>query len=608
MNIILHKNVGMAKYRLLRYVTKMRGEAINDYFIYDNCVPKYKIIELEHSFSPGDTVKVDQVIDFLNNNTDLLKFAFLKKAGKWIYTTNRKINIPHNLPKMPDGTCLPAPREIHPHELDKYKTLLGAEPYIYNAGLCKLTGRIYPKQMMNITPKGKFHKDFHPELVCLFCDESGILTKDKYFYLVGSPVAPSFEDINKYLDQGGKMEDVERKGYTLKAIDISLLREISKQAYTEGQKAIDDIKSRFIIRNNLVPIEAANQAVKCSNCGTLVLRKHYMEIKKHGLCYRRCIDCYTPAKCDVCKRHQPTISVGGGRVCFNCFAKADKCYNCNGRIINKKTARYNKKMGYICSRCVAMNQEKLDQFDPPVIDHYHAFKLFTPIRVRHEPIGEPLFGMEYETCIGEHDDLDWCAQELRNDFGHVVTIQEDTSIDYGFECIFNPMSLKYVKDKNIHNRLVQHEFLVPDPSCGIHIHIDQNAFTSKTHIYKFIKFFAKNHDFVEWLADRPPNQYWEHITPGSIKSILAGGGQRYSSINNNRKTLEVRCFASTTSATQIARNYEFLHALWDYTRQSVRMDAKSFIDTTKSKTIYPNLNQMLNHWYSINPKTDISCA
>jgi L-rhamnose mutarotase len=232
-------------------------------------------------------------------------------------------------------------------------------------------------------------------------------------------------------------------------------------------------------------------------------------------------------------------------------------------------------------------------------------------------------GIELEVERGANSETNHTKMALliQQDFLYFKT---DGSLDNGFEIVTHPMTISYIKKhKNIWasilNELRSNNYRSYDTrTCGMHIHISKNAFTT-WHLYRFMKFFVDNADFVtkisqrkienldRWaaLTDKPSDSYKEYTEDRLMYKAKKkyGNDKRYLAVNlQNPKSVEVRIFRGTLNDSSFFKNIEFVQALYDYTKSTPDADInlKSFLTFIKDNNEYPYLRKFIND-KNINP-------
>lgn len=220
---------------------------------------------------------------------------------------------------------------------------------------------------------------------------------------------------------------------------------------------------------------------------------------------------------------------------------------------------------------------------------YHGYK---PRPVFHGD-GPVYLGMELEVEAPDtySRSLESYARKVRQSLGDVVYLQEDSSINYGFEVTTHPMSYSWAMENFAWDALEAMEKLGfrTHSDVGIHVHVSRAGFMSDCHLYRWMKFIYRNERQVSTLARRRYSQ-WASFAPEYRKQVkrymkqedyLRNGGEwggydnRYQAINpNNRNTLEVRVFASSLRPREVKAALAFVASTVEYTRD---LDANKII-------------------------------
>ena len=118
--------------------------------------------------------------------------------------------------------------------------------------------------------------------------------------------------------------------------------------------------------------------------------------------------------------------------------------------------------------------------------------------------------------------------------------------------------------------------------CGIHVHMSRKAFTD-VHLFKFLKFFFENHDFMYIISQRDNYstqrscQWGKRRGRKDQKTLLkktkekgtGDHGNRFTAVNlESPGTYEVRIFRGTLKASSFMKNVEFCKAAYDFTGSS----------------------------------------
>lgn len=171
------------------------------------------------------------------------------------------------------------------------------------------------------------------------------------------------------------------------------------------------------------------------------------------------------------------------------------------------------------------------------------------------------------------------ADKIDKDFWYC---KEDGSLQHGFEMVSHPATYNYLmsKKEEIGKTL---KFLADNgmksydtTTCGMHIHISKNHFTSLD-IYKFLDFFYKNQDFIFKISQRKKidelsewaslEREVETVRDRVKKSKDKNNTIRYSAINlQNSKTIEFRIFKGTLKVESFYKNIQFVKSLSEWVK------------------------------------------
>ena len=333
-----------------------------------------------------------------------------------------------------------------------------------------------------------------------------------------------------------------------------------------------------------------------------------------------CDDCYCDRfmSCDDCgntMRRDDSQTVhgrsGGERdVCESCRRGTYSwCVNCDEFVHDDNYAGND--LCYSCSDDV--DEDDDDDEEEQVIKGY-SYKP-RPIFFKISDTDNVFLGIELEVERGDsstrHDDM---AHMIDRDFLYFKT---DGSLDNGFEIVTHPMTISYVrKHKNVWaeilNILRSNKYRSYDTkTCGMHIHISKNAFTT-WHLYRFMKFFVDNADFVSKISQRKianldrwaaltdkPNTSQEEYSKDMLMykaKKKKGNNNRYLAVNlQNSNSVEVRIFRGTLNDSSFFKNIEFVQALFDYTKSisEADMSLKTFLSFIKDNNEYPYLRKFI---------------
>ena len=154
--------------------------------------------------------------------------------------------------------------------------------------------------------------------------------------------------------------------------------------------------------------------------------------------------------------------------------------------------------------------------------------------------------------------------------GHAL-MKDDGSIRNGFEIVTRPAGYWTHVNKlsSFLDDLPEH--IHPHTSCGMHVHISRTAFTFLG-AGKFTEFFNRpeNKKFVQLIAGRGETQYqkadptWDLKVPYN-QAVKDYGYGRYNYVNvSNRKTIELRIFATPANKMEFMIRMQFVKAMVEY--------------------------------------------
>jgi len=214
---------------------------------------------------------------------------------------------------------------------------------------------------------------------------------------------------------------------------------------------------------------------------------------------------------------------------------------------------------------------------------------------------EPYLGIELEYQVDRYKSGRlYTGNKLQ---GHAL-MKDDGSIRHGFEIVTRPagywthvMKLSSFLD-DLPNNIKPHE------SCGMHVHISRSAFTFLG-AGKFTEFFNRpeNADFVKLIAGRGSTQYQKRDTSMDIKTpylqvIRDYSVNRYNFVNiNNKKTIELRIFATPADKMEFMIRMQFVKAMIEYCKPA--QHSVSLKRQTHYESFCNWLNNKRNNSYEI---------
>ncbi len=221
-----------------------------------------------------------------------------------------------------------------------------------------------------------------------------------------------------------------------------------------------------------------------------------------------------------------------------------------------------------CERLIRHGDYCATHIDRVGYDALHDY-CFKPEPIFHG-IGPRYLGMELEINV-PRGQFDECVDNANAALGKLGYLKEDTSISHGFELVTHPMSYRWALDSFPWDLLgdLQGNGCTGD-GIGMHVHISRAAFTSTSHVYRWMKFIYRNASDVQVLARRQSG-YAEFDSHERLMVKETCKGERIPrrslAINTQpQHTLELRVFASSLDAGQVKAALAFADASVSYTR------------------------------------------
>ena len=277
---------------------------------------------------------------------------------------------------------------------------------------------------------------------------------------------------------------------------------------------------------------------------------------------------------------------------------------------------------YWCGDCTSDNAswcEECDSYsadscytcdtEPDVIhDHNYRPDLIFHTTDKNERL---FFGMEIELeCRNGRSEPAERANELE---GHELAyLKSDGSLSNGFEIVTHPMTHDFFKNEatefweTLADLRHKHRVMTWGTStAGIHIHISRTGFNGGPHMHRFLRLVYDNQQLFSDIAgrhssrwakfddvmaaefigrDEDGNRIWRNFRSFTKKIVDNRNSDRYSAVNTqNRDTLELRIFKSTTKAERIKAYMDLAHASVEFTRV---MSIKQVIDNGLSRDVF----------------------
>ena len=224
----------------------------------------------------------------------------------------------------------------------------------------------------------------------------------------------------------------------------------------------------------------------------------------------------------------------------------------------------------------------------------HAYSCKPKLIFRGKSRHKIHMGFELETKIRRGDD----SQEIHDaalfamqalQIPDIAQLKNDSSIGGGFEIVTQPHTFeKYRDDSSIlwetinTLRKVHGARSWDTKTCGLHIHVSRNAFSSGRHTHNFIEFIYRNPEMLKKFAGRNERHYAtfgdcyrqdlyeKQVLDIETKLSRPNDSQRGSAVNTqNEGTLELRFFRGTMNPSGVLAALGLTHAMVEYTRTMV---------------------------------------
>jgi hypothetical protein len=393
---------------------------------------------------------------------------------------------------------------------------------------------------------------------------------------------------------------------------------------------LEELTSEDYVDNNGDPIceDCNDNYNSCSGCSDVLHNDDVYYAQDDPWCH----DCYVDrfSICDDCQetvRNDDTCEVHGRSgsaryVCDGCRQDYFWCEECDEYVHEDNYCQDD-----LCNDCY--NDRYGDDDDDGSSSSKEIIRSYNykpiPKFYKVSENDNVYLGIELEVERGDSNVTHRAMAEMvNNDF---LYFKSDGSLSNGFEIVTHPMTISYIKKyKNVWadilNQLRSNKYRSYDTrTCGMHIHISKNAFTT-WHLYRFMKFFVDNSDFVTKISQRKVENLdrWAALTDDPSEGTKEytqetlmykakkkrGNSKRYLAVNlQNDNSVEVRIFRGTLNDSSFFKNIEFVQALYDYTKSipDSDMSLKSFLTFIKDNNEYPYLRKFIAD-KNINPFTN----
>ena len=341
----------------------------------------------------------------------------------------------------------------------------------------------------------------------------------------------------------------------------------------------------------------------CDDCGEVFPREEVAYYE--GVDRVLCEDCrddgyFYCANCDQLEYNSRSYRSADGEICEYCadyeYATCDRC----GERVHNDYIRYDEDDDYYyCEECYANHQHR-------AIHSYHHSHNHSVQFFGGTDDGNTLFeGVELEVDNG-NDREDTASEMLECMPNNFITMENDGSLDCGFENITQPATLEYhlsIKEnyENMFAVAKQNGFRSHNTTtCGYHIHFNRSFFGDKQDeciakllylVEKFwdelVKFSRRNYDNLDRWAkkyDKTPNEVVEDMKCHNL--------DRYRAVNlTNRFTIEFRMFRGTLKSETFFATLQLVDTIVRYVKDHTNNDiqALNFEDLLVT-------DELVNYW------------
>jgi len=312
---------------------------------------------------------------------------------------------------------------------------------------------------------------------------------------------------------------------------------------------------------------------ECSYCGNR--KKHGALKEQTTVSGKVCKACFNShfRKCYKCKELHGTNKLkqfDGYYYCGPCGKSVfDTCDGCRESAKAKTLQTYKSKK--YCAKCGGFRNEVLNYSYIPQILRFHGnTKDKTALTLGME--------LEAQDNGAYHSE---CFRKFRKHTGNLFYFKSDSSIGGGVEFVTHPFTFNWFR-KNMKTGLKEVLDYMKEAgwrsydasSCGIHIHMNKDAFTT-AHLLKFLEFFYYHQTYVIKISQRGRTglgycSFSDHAEGGGLKykAETKGGTQKYTAVSlSKRDTAEVRIFRGNLHFPSVMKNIEFCVAVFEYTKQ-----------------------------------------
>ena len=418
---------------------------------------------------------------------------------------------------------------------------------------------------------------------------------------------------------------------------------------------------------------------ECTNCGNTIDDGDELVVNDHAYCNECVFSCH---ECNDIRDMDDNVHVNGELWCTNCASYCQRCEDGmpsenSHTVDNEEWCDYCwENYSYYCENCCESTSENTTYVgDDPYCDSCFSNNCYycddcgesyhndypcdcresNPIEGKccrgyrssgtiHDYSCKPApifkgvskhkmyLGFELETEMRRVDDGALFASSALQDTAY---LKHDGSISSGFEIVTHPHTHQQYRENStllwdtIETLRKDYDARSWDTdTCGLHIHLSRDGFSSGAHLHRFIAFVYRNAPHMMKFAGRKTRfarfndvyTFDEYDRPVfSIKHKVGSPDrnhtERYSAVNTqNPNTIELRFFRGTMKASGVLSALDLAQAMVEYTRElrldDVKLGALSwdwFADYVVSNNgLYPDLYSRLDKIQSVDINNKIT--
>ncbi len=343
-------------------------------------------------------------------------------------------------------------------------------------------------------------------------------------------------------------------------------------------------------------------------------------------------DIYYCEACSFCEyedTHDLTfVDCEDGYICSDCISEYVSCDSCDYYLHHGDS--YNRGDNYYCESCYDETRTAIQSYSYTPDLHFYDYRASKIVSLSYNERKKskvPFYGVELEVEVEGGSKTEY-AEHITTYGGYqekYFYCKEDGSLSDGFEICFMPMTFNAMKNLNLYEAIFKYRGSnklqsYNTSSCGIHIHINREAFTDH-HLFKFISFIHEFKSFVYLISQRKKvselnnyakfnNSFKDRAKKSMVASIkdkksrmssdstidkhsTTRYGDKYVPVNlQHTNTIEVRIFKGNLLEDSFRKNVEFVDSLYYFTKNNPIYSLKigNYISHCRNeKKIYPNL-------------------